>query len=110
MERKNSHSGRFSSRQGGERGGRFSSSGGRFGRRGADGDDMPFTKRRSRKFGPQVIAQIDYKSVDILRNFISEKGKILPRRITGLTSKEQRRLASSIKQGRHAGLLPFEAK
>ncbi len=106
-ERKSTQGGRFSSKPG-ARGGR--SFGGRFGGRGGDADDMPFSKRRSRKFGPEVMAQIDCKSIDILRNFISEKGKILPRRITGLTSKEQRRLSRTVKQSRHAALLPFDAK
>lgn len=50
---------------------------------------------------------IDYKDVDLLRQFITERGKILPRRITGLTSKQQRDLTQSIKRARLLALLPF---
>ena len=50
---------------------------------------------------------IDYKDVDLLRKFITERGKILPRRITGLTSKQQRDLTIAIKRARIVALLPF---
>jgi small subunit ribosomal protein S18 len=50
---------------------------------------------------------IDYKDVDLLRKFITERGKILPRRITGLTAKQQRDLTKAIKQARILALLPF---
>jgi small subunit ribosomal protein S18 len=50
---------------------------------------------------------IDYKDVDLLRKFITERGKILPRRITGLTAKQQRDLTQSIKRARLLALLPF---
>ncbi len=50
---------------------------------------------------------IDYKDVDLLRKFITERGKILPRRITGLTSKQQRDLTSAVKRARQMALLPY---
>jgi small subunit ribosomal protein S18 len=50
---------------------------------------------------------IDYKDVDLLRKFVTERGKILPRRITGLTSKQQRDLTLSIKRSRQVALMPF---
>ena len=50
---------------------------------------------------------IDYKDVDLLRKFVTERGKILPRRITGLTAKQQRDLTVAIKQARMIALLPF---
>ncbi len=50
---------------------------------------------------------IDYKDVDLLRKFITERGKILPRRITGLTAKQQRDLTVAIKRSRLVALLPF---
>lgn len=50
---------------------------------------------------------IDYKDVDLLRKFITERGKILPRRITGLTSKQQRDLTLAVKRARIVALLPF---
>lgn len=53
---------------------------------------------------------IDYKDVELLRKFITERGKILPRRITGLTSQQQRALTRSIKRARLLALLPFVNK
>ncbi len=50
---------------------------------------------------------IDYKDVDLLRKFITERGKILPRRITGLTAKQQRDMTQAIKRARLIALLPF---
>lgn len=50
---------------------------------------------------------IDYKDIDLLRKFITERGKILPRRITGLTAKQQRDLTVAIKRARLLALLPF---
>jgi small subunit ribosomal protein S18 len=50
---------------------------------------------------------IDYKDVDLLRKFVTERGKILPRRITGLTAKQQRDLTLSIKRSRQIALMPF---
>lgn len=50
---------------------------------------------------------IDYKNVVLLRKFISSEGKILPRRITGLSAKQQRYIAKAIKNARMVGLLPF---
>ncbi|NEO30760.1 MAG: 30S ribosomal protein S18 [Symploca sp. SIO3C6] len=53
---------------------------------------------------------IDYKDVELLRKFITERGKILPRRITGLTAKQQRDLTTAIKRARFLALLPFVNK
>ena len=50
---------------------------------------------------------IDYKDVAKLRRFISERGKILPRRITGTSLKFQRRVAQAVKRARHLALLPY---
>lgn len=50
---------------------------------------------------------IDYKNSDLLRKFISDRGKILPRRVTGTCAKHQRLLTISIKRSRHVALLPF---
>ncbi|MDM7323862.1 MAG: 30S ribosomal protein S18 [Thermus sp.] len=52
----------------------------------------------------------DYRNVEVLKRFLSETGKILPRRRTGLTAKEQRILARTIKRARILGLLPFTEK
>ena len=50
---------------------------------------------------------IDYKDVDLLKKFITERGKILPRRMTSLTAKQQRDLTNSVKRARIVALLPF---
>ncbi len=50
---------------------------------------------------------IDYKDLDLLRKFITERGKILPRRITGLTNKQQRDLTTAVKRARMLAMLPF---
>nr|YP_009237352.1 30S ribosomal protein S18 [Wildemania schizophylla]AKS28399.1 30S ribosomal protein S18 [Wildemania schizophylla] len=50
---------------------------------------------------------VDYKDIDLLRKFITEQGKILPRRSTGLTSKQQKKLTKAVKQARILSLLPF---
>lgn len=54
--------------------------------------------------------KIDYKDADTLRKYITERGKILPRRITGTCAKHQRRLSNAIKRARLLALLPFAAK
>jgi small subunit ribosomal protein S18 len=50
---------------------------------------------------------IDYKDVDLLKKFITERGKILPRRMTSLTAKQQRVLTNAVKRARIVALLPF---
>ena len=50
---------------------------------------------------------IDYKDVDLLKKFITARGKILPRRLTGLTAKQQRDLTTAVKRARIVALLPF---
>ena len=70
-------------------------------------------KRRGRKkkrvcqFCADKIDFIDYKDSNKLKRFISERGKILPRRITGNCAKHQRTLTVSIKRARHVAILPF---
>lgn len=54
-----------------------------------------------------TLKDIDYKDIDLLRKYITEQGKILPRRSTGLSSKEQKALTKAIKQARMLALLPF---
>jgi len=69
--------------------------------------------RKRRKvcyFTSKNITNIDYKDVDLLKKFISERGKILPRRVTGTSAKYQRKLTSAIKVSRIMGLLPFVAE
>jgi small subunit ribosomal protein S18 len=77
--------------------------------RGGKGGKAFFNKKKVCKFCVQKLT-IDYKDVDTLRRFITERGKILPRRITGTCSKHQRALAVAIKQARIIALLPFVAE
>lgn len=53
---------------------------------------------------------IDYKDIDTLTKFITDRGKILPRRITGVSALHQRYLSQAIKRSRHMALLPFVAE
>ena len=53
---------------------------------------------------------IDYKDVNMLKNYISERGKILPRRVTGLNAKHQRQITDAIKKARQVALLPYSAE
>jgi small subunit ribosomal protein S18 len=66
---------------------------------------MNYHRRRVSPIKP--ADPIDYKDVDLLKKFITERGKILPRRITGLTARQQRDLTRSIKRARTLALLPF---
>lgn len=66
--------------------------------------------KRRRKvcyFTQNKVTSIDFKDVELLKKFISERGKILPRRVTGTSAKWQRPLAVAIKRARHMALLPF---
>lgn len=66
---------------------------------------MSYYRRRLSPIKPGE--PIDYKDVDLLRKFTTERGKILPRRITGLTAQQQRALTLAIKRARIVALLPF---
>jgi small subunit ribosomal protein S18 len=61
------------------------------------------------KFKPEEIQTIDYKDVSRLRYFVTERGKIIPSRISGADAKSQRHLARQIRRARHIALLPFVA-
>jgi small subunit ribosomal protein S18 len=61
-------------------------------------------------FSSNNIKYIDYKDIDILKKFLNPNGRILGKRRTGLTAKNQRKLATAIKHSRFMGLLPFIAK
>jgi len=68
----------------------------------------PFGRRRKVcPFSGDNAPPIDYKDVKLLQRYISEKGKIVPARITAVSNKKQRRLAVAIKRARHLSLLPY---
>nr|WP_318722205.1 30S ribosomal protein S18 [Treponema sp.] len=76
--------------------------------RGARGKGKTFFRKKVCRFCANK-AKIDYKDADGLRRFTTERGKILPRRITGTCAKHQRELAREIKRARNICLLPFVA-
>ena len=81
------------------------------GRGGADGARRPFFRRKKTcPFSGANAPKIDYKDVKLLQRFISERGKIVPSRITAVSQKKQRELAQAIKRARFLGLLPYVVK
>ena len=66
-----------------------------------------FRRRKFCKFTAEGIKYIDYKDLDILKEYISETGKIVPSRITGTKAKYQRQLATAIKRARYLALVPY---
>ncbi|MCA8927144.1 MAG: 30S ribosomal protein S18 [Alphaproteobacteria bacterium] len=66
-----------------------------------------FRRRKSCPFSGPNAPTIDYKDLRLLQRFISERGKIVPSRITAVSSKKQRVLAQAIKRARFVGLLPY---
>jgi small subunit ribosomal protein S18 len=66
-----------------------------------------FRRRKSCPFSGDGAPKIDYKDVRLLSRFISERGKIVPSRITAVSAKRQRELATAIKRARYLGLLPY---
>jgi len=81
------------------------------GARPAAGGRRPFFRRRkSCPFTGTNAPKIDYKDVKLLQRFISERGKIVPSRITAVSAKKQRLLAQAIKRSRFLGLLPYVLK
>lgn len=74
--------------------------------RGLDRGPRRFQRRRQNQIVPDYI---DWKDVDYLKRFIPERGKIMPRRISGVSAKDQRRIAKAIKRARAMALLPFVA-
>jgi len=93
-------------------GDRRPSSGGRSGPGSArDGSGRKFFRRKKVcKFCTEKIDNIDYKDVRLLSGFVAERGKIVPRRLTGVCTPHQRRLTTAIKQARNIALLPFAVR
>ena len=67
-------------------------------------------RKKADPFGGDKINQIDYKDVALLKKYITERGKILPRRVSGTSAKAQRRLTTAIKRARNLALLPYSAE
>jgi small subunit ribosomal protein S18 len=66
-----------------------------------------FRRRKFCRFSAEGIAEIDYKDLNLLKQYVSESGKIVPCRITGTSAKYQRQLADAVKRARYLALLPY---
>jgi small subunit ribosomal protein S18 len=76
-------------------------------RPGTDRKKRPFIRRKVCRFCADKKMDIDYKNPRVLRYFITERGKIIPRRISGNCAKHQREVTAAIKRGRNIAILPF---
>lgn len=77
---------------------------------GREGGRKFFRRKKVCKFCVEKIDAINYKDVRLLSGFVAERGKIVPRRLTGVCTPHQRRLSAAIKQARNIALLPFAAR
>ena len=89
--------------------GRPAGPGGRSGPGGPGGRKF-FRRKKVCKFCTEKIDAISYRDVRLLQGFVAERGKIVPRRLTGVCTTHQRRLSKAIKQARNIALLPFAAR
>ena len=96
-------SGHAPARSGGRPGGRPSSGG-------PGGRGKFFRRKKVCKFCTEKIDAIPYRDVRLLQGFVAERGKIVPRRLTGVCTTHQRRLTRAIKQARNIALLPFATR
>src|SRR5271165_3759634 len=96
----------------GDRGPRGPRPGGRAGGPGGprEGGRKFFRRKKVCKFCVEKIDTVNYKDVRLLGQFVAESGKIVPRRLTGVCTPHQRRLADAIKQARNIALLPFATR
>jgi small subunit ribosomal protein S18 len=92
---------------GGQGGGRSSDRPGRRGPGGGGGRRQYFRRRKVCKFCEEKIDVIDYKDVRLVSQFVSDRGKILPRRLTGTCSPHQRLLTVAVKRARNLAFIPF---
>ena len=93
--------------------GRHSGPGGRPsgpGGQGGPGGRKFFRRKKVCKFCTEKIDAIPYRDVRLLQGFVAERGKIVPRRLTGVCTTHQRRLTRAIKQARNIALLPFATR
>jgi small subunit ribosomal protein S18 len=69
-----------------------------------------FKRRRYCRFSAEGIKEVDYKDVELLKDFVNENGKIIPARITGTKARYQRQLTVAVKRARFLSLLPYTDK
>lgn len=72
-----------------------------------DFDPRASGRKKNNAFRNLKVADIDFKDVNTLKYFVTERGNIIPARVTGVTSKQQRAIARAVKQARQLALLPF---
>jgi len=77
---------------------------------GGPGGRKFFRRKKVCKFCTEKIDAISYRDVRLLQGFVAERGKIVPRRLTGVCTRHQRRLSLAIKQSRNIALLPFASR
>lgn len=66
-----------------------------------------FRRRKFCRFTAEKVVEVDYKDIDVLKDFVNEQGKIIPARITGTKAKYQRQLSVAIERARFLALLPY---
>ena len=66
-----------------------------------------FRRKKIEHFGTEGLGEVDYKNIHLLKNYVTETGKIVPSRITGASAKLQRQIAKAIKQARFLSLMPY---
>jgi small subunit ribosomal protein S18 len=66
-----------------------------------------FKRRKFCRFTAEKIAEVDYKDLNILKEFVSENGKLIPARITGTKARFQRQLSTAVKRARFLALMPY---
>jgi len=79
---------------------------GKDGKRRERGNSL-FKRKKFCRFTAEGVKQIDYKDIDVLKDFVQENGKIMPARITGTKARYQRQLSTAIKRARFLALLPY---
>ena len=72
--------------------------------------DLEKRRKRTCRFCDEKLKVIDYKDERLLRRYVNDRGKIIPKRITGVCARHQRELTQAIKRARHLALLPFTAE
>jgi small subunit ribosomal protein S18 len=76
----------------------------------AKNERRPLPKRRVNILKREGVSEVDWKDTSLLRKFVSDRGKIRSRRVTGLTPQEQRQVATAIKNAREMALLPYPSQ
>lgn len=66
-----------------------------------------YRRKKVARLSDKRLDEIDYKNIDVLRSFITDRGKIVPRRISGVSQRVQKRICEAIKRARNIALLPF---